>query len=52
MPAYVIFHDRTLRDIAQLRPASVSELARVGGIGGGKLARYGEAVLEIVREQG
>ena len=52
VPAYVIFHDRTLRDIAQLRPASVSELARVGGIGGGKLARYGEAVLEIVREQG
>ena len=51
VPAYVIFHDRTLRDIAQLRPASVSELARVGGIGGGKLARYGEAVLEIVREQ-
>ena len=52
VPAYVIFHDRTLRDIAQLRPASISELARVGGIGGGKLARYGEAVLEIVREQG
>ena len=52
VPAYVIFHDRTLRDIAQLRPVSVSELARVGGIGGGKLARYGEAVLEIVREQG
>ena len=52
VPAYVIFHDRTLRDIAQLRPASLGELARVGGIGGGKLARYGEAVLEIVREQG
>ena len=52
VPAYVIFHDRTLRDIAQLRPASISELARVGGIGGGKLARYGEAVLEIGREQG
>ena len=52
VPAYVIFHDRTLRDIAQLRPASVSELARVGGIGGSKLGRYGEAVLEVVREQG
>ncbi|WP_374012252.1 DNA helicase RecQ [Pseudoxanthomonas koreensis] len=52
VPAYVIFHDRTLRDIAQLRPASLGELARVGGIGGGKLGRYGEAVLEIVREQG
>ncbi len=48
VPAYVIFHDRTLRDIAQLRPASVSELARVGGIGGSKLGRYGEDVLEVV----
>ncbi|MBO9717190.1 MAG: DNA helicase RecQ [Pseudoxanthomonas sp.] len=52
VPAYVIFHDRTLRDIAQLRPASISELARVGGIGGGKLGRYGEGVLDVVREQG
>ena len=52
VPAYVIFHDRTLRDIARLRPAAISELARVGGIGGSKLGRYGEAVLEIVREQG
>ncbi|WP_372015739.1 DNA helicase RecQ [Pseudoxanthomonas sp. 10H] len=52
VPAYVIFHDRTLRDIAQLRPASISELARVGGVGGSKLGRYGEGVLEVVREQG
>ncbi len=52
VPAYVIFHDRTLRDIAQLRPASVSELARVGGVGGGKLARYGQDVLDVIREYG
>jgi ATP-dependent DNA helicase RecQ len=52
VPAYVIFHDRTLRDIAQLRPATLGELARVGGIGGSKLGRYGQAVLEIVREAG
>jgi len=52
IPAYVIFHDRTLRDIAQLRPASLSELARVGGLGGSKLARYGGEVLEIIREEG
>jgi len=52
VPAYVIFHDRTLRDIAQLRPASLSELTRVGGIGGSKVGRYGEAVLDIIREQG
>jgi ATP-dependent DNA helicase RecQ len=52
VPAYVIFNDRTLRDIAQLRPASLSELNRVGGIGGSKLGRYGEDVLEIIREEG
>ncbi|MES5815474.1 DNA helicase RecQ [Pseudoxanthomonas sp. Soil82] len=52
VPAYVIFHDRTLRDIAQLRPASLGELARVGGIGGSKLGRYGESVLEVIREAG
>jgi ATP-dependent DNA helicase RecQ len=52
VPAYVIFHDRTLRDIAQLRPASISELARVGGVGGSKLGRYGEGVLETIREAG
>ncbi len=52
VPAYVIFHDRTLRDIAQQRPASISELARVGGVGGSKLGRYGEGVLETIREAG
>jgi len=52
VPAYVIFHDRTLRDIAQLRPATISELARVGGVGGGKLARYGQDVLDVIREYG
>ena len=52
VPAYVIFHDRTLRDIAQLRPATIGELARVGGVGGGKLARYGQDVLDVIREYG
>ena len=49
VPAYVIFHDSTLRNIAALRPRSESELARVGGIGAGKLERYGAQVLEAVR---
>ncbi|KRG43393.1 ATP-dependent DNA helicase RecQ [Stenotrophomonas pictorum JCM 9942] len=52
VPAFVIFHDSTLRNIAEQRPTSVAELARVGGIGGSKLARYGERLVEIVREQG
>lgn len=52
VPAFVIFHDSTLRNIAEQRPTSVDALGRVGGIGGSKLSRYGEQLVEIVREQG
>lgn len=48
VPPYVIFHDRTLLDIALSRPATLPTLARVGGVGEGKLARYGEDVLRVV----
>jgi ATP-dependent DNA helicase RecQ len=51
VPAYVIFHDATLRDIAVARPASRVELARISGIGDRKLDAYGAAILdEIARE--
>ena len=50
VPPYVIFHDATLRGIARQRPASLDDLAQVGGIGGTKLDRYGEQVLATVRE--
>ena len=45
VPPYVVFHDSTLREIAALKPRSLGELARVGGVGEAKLARYGEAML-------
>jgi ATP-dependent DNA helicase RecQ len=45
LPAYVIFHDATLREIATRMPASLDELGTIGGIGQTKLARYGEQVL-------
>ena len=48
VPAYVVFHDGTLRAIAQLRPQSLTELAPVSGIGTAKLERYGAAVLGLV----
>ena len=48
VPAYVIFHDSTLREIAEARPASLSELAKVNGVGRTKLERYGEAMLAAV----
>jgi ATP-dependent DNA helicase RecQ len=49
VPPYVIFHDRTLAEIADARPGSLAALAKVGGVGQAKLDHYGEAVLEIVR---
>jgi len=49
VPPYVIFHDRTLAEIARLRPAGLSALGAVSGVGEGKLARYGEAVLEVLQ---
>lgn len=52
VPAYVILHDSTLRSIAEQRPTSVAALGRVGGIGGSKLARYGQRIVEVVCEQG
>ncbi len=52
VPAYVIFHDSTLRSIAEHRPETLDQLGRIGGIGGSKLARYGEQVLEAIRASG
>ena len=45
VPAYVVFHDRTLAEIAQRRPETPAELAGVSGVGPAKLERYGNEVL-------
>ncbi|MEQ4718838.1 DNA helicase RecQ [Nonomuraea sp. B19D2] len=50
VPAYVIFHDATLREIATVRPASIAELSEINGVGENKLAKYGEQLLEVLRE--
>ncbi|WP_431926762.1 DNA helicase RecQ [Nonomuraea jabiensis] len=49
VPAYVIFHDATLREIATARPSSLSELSRINGVGENKLAKYGEPLLEVLQ---
>jgi ATP-dependent DNA helicase RecQ len=49
VPPYVIFHDRTLAEIAQFRPATLQDLALIGGVGQAKLDHYGQAVLKVVR---
>ncbi|TKT78208.1 DNA helicase RecQ [Aquamicrobium sp. LC103] len=48
VPPYVIFHDRTLIEIAAARPASRAEMARVPGVGEAKLERYGPAFLAVI----
>jgi ATP-dependent DNA helicase RecQ len=49
VPAYVIFHDATLRDIARLRPASLDALRGISGIGAKKLEAYGEEIVGLMR---
>jgi ATP-dependent DNA helicase RecQ len=49
MPPYVVFHDRTLAEIAHRRPASPGALATIPGVGPAKLERYGDAVLAVLR---
>lgn len=51
VPAYVIFHDATLRQIATDLPSSLAELGRVSGVGENKLAKYGQHILDTLAQQ-
>ncbi|MGV9548006.1 DNA helicase RecQ [Streptomyces ardesiacus] len=48
VPAYVIFHDATLREIVTVWPTSVGQLGGISGVGEKKLATYGEGVVEVL----
>jgi ATP-dependent DNA helicase RecQ len=50
VPAYVVFHDATLAELARTRPQSEDELGRVSGVGARKLEHYGAALLELLRD--
>jgi ATP-dependent DNA helicase RecQ len=52
VPPYVIFHDSTLREIAERKPRNLSELGQVQGVGAVKLERYGEAMLAALSTNG
>ena len=49
VPPYVIFHDATLREIAQTEPDSLAALSRITGVGSRKLEAYGDAFLAVLR---
>ncbi|MCC5974368.1 MAG: HRDC domain-containing protein, partial [Rubellimicrobium sp.] len=48
VPAYIIFTDRTLIEMAERKPATLDEMARIGGVGAKKLESYGAAFLEVI----
>ncbi|TFL20161.1 DNA helicase RecQ [Jannaschia formosa] len=48
VPAYVVFTDRTLIEMAETRPATLDEMARISGVGATKLERYGATFLAVV----
>jgi ATP-dependent DNA helicase RecQ len=50
VPAYVVFHDATLRAIAVAVPSSLGELAGISGVGESKLTKYGESILAVLAE--
>lgn len=50
VPAYVVFHDRTLAEIAERLPSDVADLAGISGVGPAKLDRYADEVLAVVRK--
>jgi ATP-dependent DNA helicase RecQ len=49
VPAYVVFADKSLIDMARRKPATRSEMAQVHGVGEAKLAQYGELFLDVIR---
>ncbi|WP_293990485.1 DNA helicase RecQ [Sphingomonas sp.] len=50
VPPYVIFHDSVLRDMAAMKPDSLSALGTISGVGERKLEAYGDAFLQVIRE--
>ena len=50
VPAYVVFHDATLAELARLRPLTAAALGQISGVGTRKLERYGAALLELLRD--
>jgi ATP-dependent DNA helicase RecQ len=49
LPAYVVFHDATLVEMARMAPQSLGELGEISGVGGKRLAAYGEQILGVLQ---
>lgn len=51
IPAYIIFHDRTLKEMAADRPVKDADFRALTGVGESKLARYGATFMEVIRNE-
>lgn len=49
VPAYVVLHDRTVKALAQARPANPKQLLEIDGMGPAKVEKFGEVILEVCR---
>jgi len=52
LPAYVVFHDATLAEMARANPASLDDIARISGVGAKKLEAYGREILRLLGNEG
>jgi superfamily II DNA helicase RecQ len=50
VPAYVIFHDKTLHEIARVVPVDIESFGRISGVGASRIEKYGSRFLEVIRE--
>ena len=51
VPAYVIFHDKTLQEMLAYRPQTAAEMLGISGVGQAKLDRYGDRFLSVLRDE-
>ena len=52
VPAYVIFHDKTLIELAQHKPSTLEDMLSISGIGEAKLKRYGQPLMDVILQYG
>lgn len=50
VPPYIIFHDKTLLEIHDRKPSTISEFAEISGVGESKLQRYGDAFIKVIED--
>lgn len=49
-PPYIVFSDKTLRDMVRIRPVTGEQFSQVNGVGALKLEAYGERFMEVIRD--